>query len=642
MTLFFYDSSQRNAAIGTLTPTAFKTSSTYQPGKFGTWSHVVERNNLLFFYHRARGEAAIAELMPSGITTTTTFGVNKFGKWSHIVNTAVGLFFYDRLTGAAAIGNFDAKSFNTTGELTAGSIADWTDIVANGNTMLFYNRLNGAAAIGAVKATGLTTTTSFNPGSFGKWTHLVNHGSTVLFYNRDTGAGSVGTLTTNGFATNTGYNPGSFGVWTHVVADGSLVMFYNQETGGAAIGSLTANAFTSTGYHQPAQFGHWSHITGSSSAGPEELEHRVAVLLCQWQRPPATSTVLPPDFYRHYFFDLSAENGIGRFWFEQTGGRLRMTGHVSDWVALSKAPSDPSLNMNRGALATAAINDALKAGWHPGQAQSIVVVVACDGSAGVGAGGVGAPIKVDGVDRSVIILHGDSRNWILRTNGNVLGSNYRFDFNAHEAGHFIGDEYLFNHAFGPAGPYDNPYCIMSAMSYGALQQAATYDRWTKNSPRLAEEHTKGPGLSGATRAACGWARVWRLDSNQLKQGVELHLAHLGDATSSLPQVIECPTTSANGKHATFTIEFRSPLAEADQALQPTIVLCQREGSSWSTNPTWGPRSSTYRSHAVIPSSGSLPTISESGVVNVEVLERAPVQKFGTLSGPPWVRIRLSK
>ena len=180
------------------------------------------------------------------------------------------------------------------------------------------------------------------------------------------------------------------------------------------------------------------------------------------------------------------------------------------------------------------------------------------------------------------------------------------------------------------------------MSYGALGPAATYDRWTQGSTRLAEEHTKGPGLSGATRAACGWARVRRLDSKQLKQGVELTLAQLGDTVSTLPQVIECPVTLGNGTPATYTIEFRSPLAEADQALQPTIVLCQREGSPWSTNPTWGPRSSTYRSHAVIAKSGPLPTINESGVVNVEVMEMSVTQNYGTLSGPAWVRIRLSK
>ncbi len=639
--LFFYDSTQRNAAIGALTPTGFKTFTTYQPGKFGRWSHIVARENLLFFYHRATREAAIAELTPSAVNTTMTYGANSFGSWSHIVNTAIGLFFYDRLTGAAAIGTFNAKSFRTTSNLAAGSLADWTHIIANGNTLLFYNRLNGAAAIGAVRATGITTTTSFNPGSFGKWTHMVNSGSTVLFYNRDTGAGAVGTLTASGFTTNAVYEPGSFGVWTHVVADGSLVIFYNQETGGAAIGSLTSTAFTSTGYHQPGEFGHWSHLAGRSSSGPEELEHHVAVLLCQWKRPPASATVLSPGFYQRYFFDLSAEHGIGRFWFDQSGGRLRLTGHVSDWIALSKAPSDPSLNMNRSALSIAAINDALKAGWQPGRAQSVIVVVACDGSAGVDAGAIGAPLKISGADRSVVLLHGDSRNWILRSNANVLGSNYRFDFNAHEVGHLLGDAFSFNHAFGPAGPYDNPYCIMSAMSYGALGWAATYDHWTQGSDRLAEEHTKGPGLSGATRAACGWARVRQLDSKQLKQGVELHLAHLGDATSTLPQVIECPVVLANGTPATFTIEFRSPLAEADQALQPTIVLCQREGSPWSTNPTWGPRSSTYRSHAVIAKSGPLPTISEPGVVNVQVLEMSAAQNYNNLSGPAWVRIRLS-
>ncbi len=640
--LFFYDSAMRKAAIGHLTPTAFKTTTTYDAGKLGTWTHIVARDNLLFFYRRDTGEAAIAELAPAGIRTTTTFKARSFGQWTHVVNTSAGLFFYNRLTGAAAIGAFDKKTFKTTGELPAGSLADWTHIVASGATLLFYNQLNGAAAVATVTPSGLTTTTSFQPRSFGAWTHLVNYGPAVLFYNRDTGAGAIGTLGAGGFKTTATYNPGSFGAWTHIAADGATVLFYNQDTGGAAIGSLTASAFTSTGYHQPGEFGRWTHITGDSSCGPEEVEHNIAVLLCHWERPPAWATLPPADFYRRYFFDLSAEHGIGRYWFEQTGGQLRMTGTVNDWISLSRAPSDDSINMNRTALATVAITDALKAGWQPGRAQSVIVVVACDGSAGVGAGSLGAPLKVGGADRSVIVLHGDSRNWIQTSNGNVLGSNYRFDFNAHEVGHLLGDAYAFNHAFGPAGPYDNPYCIMSAMSYGDQGLGATYDRWTPGSTRLAEEHTKGPGLSGATRAACGWARVRRLTAQQLAQGVELNLAHLGDATSTLPQVIECPTTLADGKAATFTVEFRSPMAEADQALRPAVVLCQREGSAWSTNGTWAPRSSTYRTHAVIPGAGLLPTISEPGVVRVEVLEMASEQKIGHLAGAPWVRIRLSK
>jgi hypothetical protein len=247
---------------------------------------------------------------------------------------------------------------------------------------------------------------------------------------------------------------------------------------------------------------------------------------------------------------------------------------------------------------------------------------------------------IDGIDRHVAILHGDSADW-MATGGKQYGvANYRFDFNAHEVGHLVGDLFSFNHAFGPSGAYDHPYCIMAAKSYGELGQNATYDPWFAGSTRPPEEHTKGPGLSGTTRAACGWARVHRVGPGDLQQRVELDLAHLDDHGSTLPQVIEYPT-QVNGGPATYTIEFRSPLAERDQALAPAIVLCQREGSQWSSDPTWAARSSTFVKSAVIPSSGPLPSLALPGILHAEVLEMAPSEAIGGLSGPPWIRIRLS-
>jgi M6 family metalloprotease-like protein len=638
--LFFYDSSRRSAAIGALAPSQLTTTTTYKAGELGKWTHIVARNNLLLFYRRDTGAAAIAKLTPTGIKTTSVFDPTSFSRWTHIVNTGVGCFFYNRLTGAAAIGNFDAKTFRTTAELAVGSLADWTHVIAHNRTLLFYNRLSGGAAIAAVTPSGITTTTSFQPGSFGRWTHAVNHGSTVLFYSRDTGGGAIGTLSAKGFETHVVYNPGSFGAWTHVVAEGSTVLFYNQDTGGAAIGLLTKTDFASIGYYQPGELGRWTHITGHSSSGPEELEHSIAVLLCHWERPLASATVSSPDFYRRYFFDLSAEHGIGRYWFEQSGGTLRLTGHVSDWISLSKAPSASGVNKDRRAQAKLAVADATAAGWRPGRAQSVIVVIAADGAKGVDAG-ESASLKINGRNRSVLILHGDSQNYIQSNIGDVLDSNYRFDFNAHEVGHLLGGAYSFNHAFGPRGPYDNPYCIMSAKWYGERGDVI-YDEWTAGSNRLSEEHTKGPGLSGATRAACGWARMRRLAPAQLQQGVELHLAHLGDVTSGLPQVIEWRTKGANGRWQSYTVEFRSPLAESDQVLRPTVVLCQRDGSQWSTNGTWGPRSSTYLSHTTVPRFGPVPVLSEPGIARVDVLEVAPAVSMGALSGPPWVRLRLSR
>jgi len=112
----------------------------------------------------------------------------------------------------------------------------------------------------------------------------------------------------------------------------------------------------------------------------------------------------------------------------------------------------------------------------------------------------------------------------------------------------------------------------------------------------------------------------------------VRIAHLGDHDSGLPQVVEY-NTQVNGAAATYTFEFRSRLAFWDQAFAPVLVLCQREGSIWSGNPTWGPRSSTYVNRAIVSASGGpLPSLSQSGIVSAEVLEM----------GGEWIRVRLTK
>ena len=212
----------------------------------------------------------------------------------------------------------------------------------------------------------------------------------------------------------------------------------------------------------------------------------------------------------------------------------------------------------------------------------------------------------------------------------MLGSDYRFDFNCHEVGHLVGYLNSFDHAFGPNGVYDHPYCIMAAMAYGGT--SPIFDAWKAGATSPPEQDTKGPGLDGATRVACGWARVRRLTPQDLRNGVELRIAHLDDHSTAMPQVVEY-NTQINGAAATYTFEFRSPLAYWDQAVAPALVLCQREGSKWSANGTWGPRSSTYLDRTLLPANGMrpLPSLSLAGIVSAEVLE----------VGGEWVRVRLT-
>lgn len=642
-TILFYNGGTGGAAIGSLTQSSFTTTKQFAAGAFSRWTHVVARGSVLMFYNRDKGAAAFGVLSAGNFVTEFEPHAGTFGRWSHIVNTADGWFFYDRLTGTAAVGILEGAArvhwFTTTASLPAGSLVDWTHIVADGRTVFFYNRMDGSGAIATVTAAGMTTNTSFGPGSFGVWTHVVNHGPTLLFYNRDTGAGAIGTLTAGGFTTNIVYNPGSFGVWTHVVSDGATILFYNRDKGAAGIGTLSSAGFTSTNTYGGGQFGRWTHATGDSACGPEELELHIEVVLCHWRRPPGSTTVLPADYYRRYMFDLSNDQGIGRYWFNQSGGRLRFVGQVKDWIPLSKPPSDPSINKNRAAQATLAVADAQNAGWHPDDAKAVVVFIACDQAKGTDGGALPKPISIDGINRWAAVLLADSANYVAFTGGRL--DDFRFDFNCHEVGHLTGRQYSFGHAFGPNGTYDNPYCIMSAMSYGYLLSSATYDPWTPASNRPPEEHTKGPGLSGSTRAGCGWARTRRLQPADLQQPIETYLVHMDDHGTSMPQVIEYAIT-VNGVLSVFTVEFRCGLGEHDQSLPTAIVLCQREGSRFSTNSQWLPFSSTFIADGVISSSNPLPSVRQPGIIRADVIEVAPAQTFAGRTAPPWVRVRLSK
>ena len=95
--------------------------------------------------------------------------------------------------------------------------------------------------------------------------------------------------------------------------------------------------------------------------------------------------------------------------------------------------------------------------------------------------------------------------------------------------------------------------------------------------------------------------------------MEIELTHLGDTASTLPEVIEWTAGPS-----TYTLELRSPLVEWDQALAPSLVLCQRQGSQWSTDRYWAPLSSTYITHITV-AAGSTATLTSPAVVAARVL-----------------------
>jgi M6 family metalloprotease-like protein len=645
--LLFYQAHDGSASLAAVTTANLSNSKIFNPGTFGHWTHIVRRNGQYLFYNRDNGSGAIGGLSASGYQGQTDLGAGSFSSWTHIVNTEPGWLFYDRMSGRAAIGSVQdtwfLHTFHTTGSLSQGSLVEWTHVVADGATVFFYNRHIGSAAIATVSSTGITTNVVFAPGSFGKWTHIVNDGPTVFFYNRDTRAGAIGTFSSSGFKESKRFGRWSFGEWTHIVADGSTLLFYNKDFLSAAIGTLTSTDFKTTATYEQGKLGRWSTIAGSSSCGPEEEELRIAVLLCRYPSP-GPSTVFSPDYYRRYLFDLSFDPGVGRFWFDESGGQLRFSGTVSDWLTLSKSPTDPSLNQtatntHRDLLVTQALADAASAGWKAGDAQAVVIVMAAPDAQGVDAGASGLSFPIDGISRYCAILHGDSIPFVKSHPDNI--GNFRNDFNCHEVGHLVGRLNNFNHAFGPGGVYQNPYCIMSAKTYAGVR--VPYDIWTPALTRPAEEDTRGPGLSGATRSACGWARKRVISSTDLDNGIELYVAHLADHQTTLPQVLEFPVVTI-GALSVFTLEFRSPLAERDQGMTPptapALVLCQREGSPFSSNDTWAARSSTFIRALSVTDLSS--TLAQPAVLTARILEVSPDEHINGLHGPSWLKLKLTR
>ena len=368
--IFFYNRDKRSGAIGTIAPNAFKTTAELPAGSFSDWTHVVASGQTLLFYNQGSGAAAFGTLTAGSVKTDLEFKPGSFGTWTSIVPTAAGWLFYDRYTGAAAIGQYISagiiNEFVTITSLPPESSSEWTHIVANGNAVLFYNQLNASAAVGTISAAGITTTRLYPPGTFGVWTHIVNDGPTVFFYNRDNRGAAIGTLTAAGLTTDSTLPSGSFSAWTHISANGPTLLFYNHETGAGAIGTVSASGFSTVKSFGQGSFGGWSNITGDSACGPERQQVRMAVLLCQWRRPPGVATVLSSDFYQQYMFDMSAPAGVGRYWFDQTAGQVRFTGAVHDWIPLTKDPNDPSIANNRQALAAQAISDAQASGCARG------------------------------------------------------------------------------------------------------------------------------------------------------------------------------------------------------------------------------------------------------------------------------------
>ena len=80
----------------------------FPPGYFGTgWTHIVSYRGYLFFYNSGNGAAAIGTISANGFHQYKSYAPYSFGTgWTHIVSTANGLFFYSQANGMGAVGTW--------------------------------------------------------------------------------------------------------------------------------------------------------------------------------------------------------------------------------------------------------------------------------------------------------------------------------------------------------------------------------------------------------------------------------------------------------------------------------------------------------------------------------------------------------
>lgn len=315
------------------------------------------------------------------------------------------------------------------------------------------------------------------------------------------------------------------------------------------------------------------------------MDFKVALLLVRWpafQRRTAGTA----DSWRRYFGDVQSDT-MARWWAGQTDGQVTL--HVQklvDWfdlqataAQLQSADSNGNLRQQfgRNQIASAAIQTLLASPtperWHGFEAcDGVVIVMDVTPPLGMSLDGGATTISVPLPIRLPITL--TETYTMLPKPGIVVAFSDTHAFIAHEVGHMLG----LNHSFGirefrssgVPGEYGDPWCIMSAESFGG--HVAEFD------PTIAGfglgAHNKGPGLNGGTRAFRHWATTVNLS---LQPGLNWSgtLMSLNSGPEAGVKVI-CINVGDNS----YTVEFRSPADGCDRGLPcPMILVHHQAGSS---------------------------------------------------------------
>ncbi len=221
---------------------------------------------------------------------------------------------------------------------------------------------------------------------------------------------------------------------------------------------------------------------------------RIGVMLISWS-PQNTDLPQAPDFphdkdwYANFFLNWGYEQGVANFWYKQSFGKLKIEGKVLNMVNhqaqkedIFSGPDENNLLYIPRATARSILDkEAASQGGFPENFDAFIGVF-----------NFPMGYRIDG---------GSTGNF------SAFGIADPFAFHTHEVGHLIGGKYNFHHSFGietqdySTGMYGHPYCVMSALTYGA-KNVILNDSDAYPNP---EENLRGPGFSGASRSDLGWA-----------------------------------------------------------------------------------------------------------------------------------------
>jgi hypothetical protein len=241
------------------------------------------------------------------------------------------------------------------------------------------------------------------------------------------------------------------------------------------------------------------------------------VLLCKFN-DDATPDPNPPEFYQALFRNPNVENVVS-YWNDITYGEMDLTGSdVRGWLRLDQNRADYLGLPTRLDLVNWAKQKATDSGINVGDYYGVIVYMS---------------VRTD--------LFGSAGRFVVCD----------IDSNLAQIQQEVGHGYGLQHSRSVASPtdYQNPYCIMSGLTFGGSDPTFIDNRFGQS----------GPGLCSPFLFAQGWlpeSRIVRVATNgRTPAPTELTLAPLGERNPAHPQVAIFGFDSP--QELTYFVEYRA-------------------------------------------------------------------------------------